>query len=216
MHQLFSEGRGFMSLFICEIIRTGDNSSAVHCMWNVAPTPNRTSRGFFFSKALSAFYDLVASHFHLSDLLGGLLDHHASSVFNKSFCPRDLLRFIYTIQTRRFFNCWTGGESERGERWERNRRRWQKRKGVSLARKGGGDVKSEPPSAVMIGAVLARPARVLPCVRWTAGFGKKGPHSAGFAQMLASVPHSSRLWQRAGERRGATTGKRDRNLISYH
>ncbi len=216
MHQLFSEGRGFMSLFICEIIRTWDNSSAAHCTWNVAPTPNRTSRGFFFSKALSAFYDLVASHFHLSDLLCGLLDHHASSVFNKSFCPERSSPFYVHNPNRRFFNCWTGGESERGERWERNRRRWQKRKAVSLARKEGGDVKSEPPSAVMIGAALARPVRVLPCVRWTAVFGKKGPHWAGFAQMLASAPHSSRLWQRAGEQRGATTGKRDRNLISYH
>lgn len=183
------------------------------------PLAERVKAFSMQAKALSTFYDLVTSHFHLSDLFGGPLDHHASPVFNKSFCPMqtgDLRRFIYTIQPDGFFNRWTEGVSERGERWEQNRRRWQKRKGVSLRRKEGGDVKSEPRGAVMIGAVLARPTCAMPYVRWTAGFGKNGPHSAGFTQMLASAPHSSRLWQRAGERRGATTGKRDRNLISHH
>lgn len=64
----------------------------------------------------------------------------------------------------------------------------------------GGDVKSEPRSAVLIAPVLATasrgPARVSLCserVRWTAGFRKKGPHSAGSPQMLALVARSSGL-----------------------
>lgn len=171
------------------------------------------------AKALSAFYDLVTSHFHLSDPFGGPLDHLASPFFNKSFClirARDHRRFIYTIQPKGFLTAEPGERARRVKGENGTGGDDRKGKGVSLGRKGGGDVKSEPRGAVMIGAVLARPACAMLCVCWTTGFSKKGPHSAGFTQMLASAPHSSRLWQRAGERRGATTGKRDRNLISHH
>lgn len=205
--------------WVCSFVRSFEPETIVQLLiargtW--PPPPTERVEAFSFPKHCPHFMILLQVIFiYLTSSADSWTTMPLRFSINLS-ALRDLHRFMYTIQTRRFFNCWTGGESERGERWEWNRRRWQKRKAVSLARKEGGDVKSEPPSAVMIGAALARPVRVLPCVHWTTGFGKKEPHSAGFAQMLASAPHSSRLWQRAGERRGATTGKRDRNLISYH
>lgn len=198
--------RGGGAFWVCSLARSFEHETIVQLFTacgicvpsNVAPTPVRMSRAFFF--ASQSFVRILWSCYK-----------SFSSIWPLRWTPgppclpdpsQGSSPFHLQNPTRRFLNRWTGGVSERGERWEQNRRRWQKRKGVSSGRKEGGDVKSEPRGAVMIGAVLTRPACAMPCVRWTTGFGENGPHSAGFTQMLASAPHPSRLWQRAGSEEG--------------
>lgn len=119
MHQLFTEGaEPCESVHLRDHLNLRDNSSAAHCMQNMRPKERgshplaiRVKAFSLQAKALSKFYDLVTSHFHLSDLFGGPLDHHASPVFNKSFCPmqtRNLCRFIYTIQPDGFLTAEPG------------------------------------------------------------------------------------------------------------